>query len=345
MKLLKHQGSLLWLGLLLSLGALFGLSLAIGSVTIPLPDVVKILLGDTSAKPSWRTIIWTFRLPKAIVATLVGAALSASGLQMQTLFQNPLAGPYVLGVSGGASLGVALVVLAGEVLGTGWAIQAISGAGAISIVAAACLGAMSAMAVVILAARYVSNSITLLVVGLLFGYATSALVNILLYLSTPQQIQTYIAWTFGSFASVTWNQIPGFAIVISIGLVGSMLLAKSLNVLLLGTTQAQTLGLNLGRTRFGIIVNVSLLAGVVTAFCGPIAFLGVAVPHLGRSLLRSTNHWQLLPAVMLLGSCLALMADLIAQLPGTQTVIPINSVTALIGTPIITWVILRRRNR
>ncbi len=316
------------------------LSLATGSVSIPLGDVVTVLQGQSPQKPSWSTIILQFRLPKALAAMLAGSALAVSGLQMQTLFQNPLAGPYVLGVSSGASLGVALVVLAADVMGA----QRIALTGSGTTVIAALLGAAGVMGCVVIAANYVRNSVTLLVIGLLFGYLTSAVVNLLLYFSVPEQIQTYLIWTFGSFATVTQKQLPLFLGLVLSGLAIAFAQSKSLNLLLLGESQSRTLGLKLSHIRLIIIGNVSILAGTVTAFCGPIAFLGIAVPHLGRSLLHSADHRRLLPVVMLLGAILALIADLISQLPGGQTVLPLNSITALIGTPIVVWVIVRRQS-
>lgn len=319
---------------------LFCLSLATGSVSIPLQDVVTVLQGQSPQKASWSAIILQFRLPKAITAMLAGSALAVSGLQMQTLFQNPLAGPYVLGVSSGASLGVALAVLATTVMGA----QRIALTGSSTTIIAALLGAAGVMGCVVIAANYVKNSVTLLVIGLLFGYLTSAVVNLLLYFSVPEQIQTYLIWTFGSFATVTQRQLPLFLGLVLTGLAIAFSQSKSLNLLLLGETQARTLGLTLSRVRLLMIGNVSLLAGTVTAFCGPIAFLGIAVPHLGRSLLRSTDHRRLMPVVVLLGAILALIADLVSQLPGRQTILPLNSITALIGTPIVVWVIVRRQS-
>lgn len=319
---------------------LFCLSLATGSVSIPLQDVVTVLQGQSPQKASWSAIILQFRLPKAITAMLAGSALAVSGLQMQTLFQNPLAGPYVLGVSSGASLGVALAVLATTVMG----VQRIALTGSGTTIIAALLGAAGVMGCVVIAANYVKNSVTLLVIGLLFGYLTSAVVNLLLYFSVPEQIQTYLIWTFGSFATVTQRQLPLFLGLVLTGLAIAFSQSKSLNLLLLGETQARTLGLTLSRVRLLMIGNVSLLAGTVTAFCGPIAFLGIAVPHLGRSLLRSTDHRRLMPVVVLLGAILALIADLVSQLPGRQTILPLNSITALIGTPIVVWIIVRRQS-
>ncbi|NJN48956.1 MAG: iron ABC transporter permease [Alkalinema sp. RL_2_19] len=317
---------------------LFTGNLAFGTVTIPLDAVWQSLTGQTPSKLSWATIIWQFRLPKAITAALAGAALSVSGLQMQTLFQNPLAGPSVLGVSAGASFGVAVLVLflQGE---------ALSLLNSLSVVAAASLGAAAVMIPVVVAARLVKQPIALLVLGLLLSYATSGVVNILLYFSVPEQIQSYLIWTFGSFSLVTWSQIPMLVTIITLGLVASLLLSPWLNVLLLGEEQAVSLGLNITQLRVMVIVNVAILTGAITGFCGPIAFLGVAVPHLARNLSLDGDHRVMMPMVMLLGAGLGLFADLVAQLPGQNTVLPLNSVMALIGTPIVIMTILRRYRR
>lgn len=335
----KIAKSNLWSGryliLLIILLLLFSCSLSIGAVSIPIPAVWQVLAGDTHVPASWQTIIWQFRFPKAITATFAGAALAVSGLQMQTLFQNALAGPYVLGLSSGASLGVALLVL-----GTGQA--ALIKTGAWSSVIAASLGAMVVMGLLAMIAPYVKSSISLLVIGLLLSYVTGAGVNILLFFSVPEQIQTYLNWTFGSFTTVTNHQLPWLVGVVASGLLLAMVLSKPLNLLLLGEDRAKSLGLSMTSIRLLITLNVSLLAGVVTAFCGPIAFLGVAVPHLARSLLKTSNLRQLIPMAAILGSMLALIADVLTQLPGTSVSMPLNSVTALLGAPIVIWVILRR---
>lgn len=327
------------IGLLL---AAFLLSLAIGSVTIPLDNVVRILLGGTPDRATWADIIFKFRLPKAIAAVLSGAALAVSGLQMQTLFRNPLAEPYTLGVSSGASLGVAIVMLTAGA--TGSTLMASVGLlGDLGLATAAGLGAAATMLAVLLVARHVQNSITLLILGLMFGYLTSALVNLLIFFSLPERIQSFTLWAAGSFGGVTWSQMRVFVPLLLIGLGIASLLPKSLNALLLGENYARTLGLNVQRVRIGVIVSASLLAGVVTAFCGPIGFLGVAVPHLCRSLFNSADHRILIPTSLLLGGTLALLADLIAQMPGSQYVLPLNVITALFGVPVIVWVILRQR--
>jgi iron complex transport system permease protein len=324
-----------WLGVLLvGVVLIFVLSLAIGSVSIPLPDVLTILLGGTPTKPGWRTIIWQFRFPRSLTAMLAGSALAVSGLQLQTLFCNPLAGPFVLGISSGASLGVAIVVLASQQLGLFY--------GDLGIITAACIGAASVALLVIVVARLVQSAIALLVLGLMFGYATGAMVNILLQLSSAQQVQQFVIWTFGSFGGVTWGQLPLLATGVGIGGAIALISTAALNVMLLGEVQAQSLGVNLARLRLLVLLSSSILAGIVTAFCGPIAFLGVAVPHLCRGVLRTADLRWLLPGVVIVGAGLALVADLLSQILVRSSVLPLNSVTALIGTPILIWVILRR---
>ncbi len=332
--------------LLLSVIAFFVLSLALGSVAIPLPEIVKILLGAEPERATWTSIILRFRLPKALTALLAGAALSVSGLQMQTMFRNPLAGPFVLGINAGASLGVALIILTagagGSLLVSGLSLAGLGLWGDFSLALAASLGAGLVLLLVLLVARRVTTT-TLLVLGLLFGYGASALVSLLLYFSLAERIQAYITWTFGSFAGVTWSQMRVLAPAVFVGLVLAWGSAKPLNALLLGEDYARTLGVSVRRTRTGILLSASLLAGTVTAFCGPIAFLGVAVPHLCRSLFATADHRLLVPTTLLMGGLVALAADLAAALPGSQVVLPLNAVTALLGAPIIAWVILRRQ--
>jgi iron complex transport system permease protein len=331
------------LALLAALVIAFVASLVVGSVSIPLPEVVTVLFGGEPARATWKTIVLDFRLPKALTALLAGAALGVSGLQMQTLFRNPLAEPYVLGVNAGASLGVALVVLAAGT--TGSALMAGLGFGwDVGIVAAACIGAGLVLMLVLLAAQRVQSVMTLLILGLMFGFATSAVVSLLMYFSIAERIQRYIAWTFGSFSGVTWRQMPIFALVIIIGLAGAAALTKSLNAMLLGEAYARSMGLNVRLARLAIIITTALLSGVVTAFCGPIAFLGIAVPHLCRTLFHTSDHRVLIPAAMLMGGLAALTADIIAQAPGSQIVLPLNAITALIGAPIVVWMVLRQRN-
>ncbi|MBD6619856.1 iron ABC transporter permease [Komarekiella sp. 'clone 1'] len=336
--------TIIFLIILVSLILAFLLDLALGSVDIPLNEVVKILLGQEAEKLTWTHIIFKFRLPKALTATLAGAALGVSGLQMQTLFKNPLAGPFVLGISSGASLGVALVVLTASATTP----TLLADLGIISdfgLVIAASLGAASVLGMMLVVSRRVQDTMMLLILGLLFGYATSAIVSILLQFSSKERIQSYIMWTFGSFAGVTWKQLVVLIPVILLSLFLAVLQSKSLNALLLGESYARSLGLTVQKTRFSIITSASILAGAITAFCGPIAFLGVAIPHLCRSLFNTSDHRILIPSVTMMGAILALLADLFSQLAVSQMVLPLNAVTALIGTPVVTWVILRRNSQ
>ncbi|HMN27500.1 MAG TPA: iron ABC transporter permease [Caldilineaceae bacterium] len=320
----------------------FVLSLAIGSVNIPPDNVGRILLGGVPDRATWADIVLKFRLPKALTATLAGAALAVSGLQMQTLFRNPLADPYTLGVSSGASLGVALVILGAGATGT-FLLSGISLLGDLGLATAAGIGAALTMLAVLFVANRLQNTVILLILGVMFGYLASALVSLLIYFSLPERIQSFTLWSAGSFAGVTWSQMRIFAPLLVVGLGLAGLLPKSLNALLLGETYARTLGLNVGRARLGIILSASLLAGTVTAFCGPIGFLGVAVPHLCRGIFNTADHRVLVPTTVFLGAIMALLADLIAQLPGSQYVLPLNVVTSLFGVPVIVWVILRQR--
>lgn len=330
-------------GLLALLGVMFLLALAVGSVSIPLADIVTVLLGGEASKASWTTIVLKFRLPKALTATLVGAALGASGLMMQTFFRNPLAGPFVLGISSGASLGVALVVLSAGTVG-GTLLAGIGLFGDISLAVAAMLGAGLVMILVLLMARRIQSSMTLLVLGVMIGFLTNALVSLLMFFSIPEQIQAYINWTFGSFSDVTWSELRILAPAVLVGLLLVLWLIKPLNALLLGEAYARSLGLNVRRTRIWIVAATAMLAGVVTAFAGPIGFLGIAVPHLCRSLFGTSDHKALVPATIVVGAIVALVAAIIAEVPGSNLVLPLNAIMAVIGAPVVIGVILRRRN-
>lgn len=321
---------------------IFLLDLATGSVVIPLRDLLAILSGGESSKAAWADIVLKFRLPKTLTAALAGAALGVSGLQMQTLFRNPLAGPYTLGISSGASFGVALVMLLAGVTGSAW-LGDLGLGGTLGMALAASLGSALVLLLILLVAHKV-NTMTLLVLGLMFGYATSALVNVLLYFSAAERIQTYVSWTFGSFGGVTWRQLYVLAPLVSTGLLLAFISVKPLNAFLLGETYARSMGVSVKRVRVGVILSAALLAGSVTAFCGPVSFLGVAIPHLCRSLFNTSDHRVVLPAAVLLGGSVAVAADLVAQLPGSQFVLPLNAVTALIGAPVVSWVILHRQN-
>ena len=335
--------AVIMLGLFFLFLIAFGLSLSLGSVHIPLAGLFGVLTGEEVSSPAWAIIVHTIRLPKAITAVLAGAALSVSGLQMQTLFRNPLADPFVLGISAGASLGVAIVVLTVGAVGS-VLIAGMGFLGDLSLAVAAIIGAAAVLGCVLLVSRSVQSVMTLLILGLMFGYATGAFVSILIYFSVPEQIQSYILWTFGSFGSVTWRQMPVLICAIFLGLLLAFLCIKPLNALLLGENYARSMGLNVKRIRLWVLISASVLAGATTAFCGPIAFLGLAVPHLCRSLLHTSDHRVLMPAVTCLGATLALLSDLIAHLPGSQFVLPLNAVTSLIGAPIVIWFILHRKN-
>lgn len=324
-----------------SLLSLFLLTLFLGSVHIPLGEIVGILIGNEPARSVWEKIVLELRLPAACTAILAGLALSISGLQMQTLFRNPLAGPYVLGISSGASLGVAILILATVTLQTlsGFSSTGIS---SLAIVIAATLGASSVMLLITFLAMKVKSTLTLLIVGIMFGYAVSGLVGILIYFSKPDDIQAYLLWSFGSFRGTGWRELKILLPCILIGAIYSIARLKSLNAMLLGDDYAISLGQNLKRTRFEILVSTALLAGSVTAFCGPVAFIGIAIPHLCRALFRQSDHSILIPAVILVGSSMALIANIIAGMPGSDYALPLNAVTSIFGAPVIIWVVIRQ---
>lgn len=327
--------------LALAIFVLFVLSLALGSVHIPAFEALKIIAGLGTEETMWREIILNFRLPKALTAILVGAALGISGLQMQTFFRNPLAGPFVLGISSGASLGAALLILGGFSLGIHQlGPQLFAGAQVI----AAAAGALLVMLAVISVARSLRDAMSLLIVGLMFSSTTGALVSIMQYFSQAEDIQAYMLWSFGSLGGLGWEEMQVFAPIIVIGLLISFVSAKQLNMLLLGEQYARSMGLNIKRARFTIILSTCLLAGTVTAFCGPIAFIGIAVPHMVRMLFPTSDHLLLIPLVCLMGAGSMLLCDLIAQLPGSASLLPINAVTSLVGGPIVIWIIVSKRN-
>ena len=333
--------SLQLLLMLTTLGCLLLLSLALGSVAIPLEEILSALVTGESEQQAWTQIVLKFRLPKTLTAMLAGMALGVSGLLMQTYFRNPLAEPFVLGVSSGASLGVALVVLSSGSAG----VAMLAGAdltGDLLLSAAAGLGAAITMTLVLMVALRVRSNLTLLIMGLMFGYMVSALVSLLLYFARPERIQAYINWTFGSFGGVTASQLPILAAIVAGGLALAASLIKPLNALLLGEDYARSMGINLGRTRLGIVLATALLVSAVTAFCGPIAFIGIAVPHLCRGILRSSDHRLLLPATCLVGGIVAIAAAIIAELPGHNLVLPLNVITALLGAPVVIAVIVRQ---
>jgi iron complex transport system permease protein len=330
---------------LLGLVALgFVLDIALGSVRIPLPAVVDILLGQPTDTPAWEFIVRQIRLPKALTALVVGSGLAVSGLQMQTLFRNPLAGPSALGLTAGAGLGVAAVMLASGSVAGGFAIRALGVAASWALVLAATTGAALVMALVLLLSARLRDNVVMLIVGLMIASVTGAIVSLWQYFSAPEQIQDYLLWTFGSLGGVVGSHLMVLTTVVAGGLVLAFASAKSLNALLLGENYARSMGLAVKRSRTMLILSTSLLAGAITAFCGPIGFVGIAVPHLTRGLLRTADHRVLLPGACLVGAALTLGCDCLAQLPGSQTALPINVVTSLLGAPVVLWVVLRRQN-
>ncbi len=333
---------LLLLPLLVALA--FVLDLGTGTVAIAPDQVLAILLGHAPQRPGWQSIVLLFRLPKAIAAAAAGMALALSGLMMQTLFRNPLAGPSVLGISSGASLGVALVVL-GTAMGQRGArlIEGLGAGGNLGLVTASALGAVLVLAAILVAARFVDNVMTLLIIGLLGGLALNSVVSVLIHFSRPELVQAYLSWTFGSFGNVTWREMRIFLPVLLVCSLLSLLVGKPLNGLLLGETYARSMGLGFLGVRLAVIGLTAMLVGCVTAYCGPVAFIGIAVPHLARAAAATSDHRILLPVSGALGAVVALVADLLAQLPGSAAVLPLNAVTALIGSPVIIWFILRRQ--
>lgn len=330
--------SLFYLLSVLLVALLFLLDIRYGTVSIPLPEVLQTLAGREASQQSWEVIIRDFRLPKAITAVLAGSGLAVAGLLMQTLFRNPLAGPFVLGISNGASLGVALLVMGGSA----WLPPFLQG-GAWGTALAAVAGSGLVLALVLLVSVKIRDSVSLLIVGLMVGSATGAIVSVLQYFSQAEVVQAYLIWTFGSLGGTTPGQLQVLAVVVLLGLLLALAAQKQLNTFLLGEDYARGLGVSVKRYRFLVIVSTCLLAGSVTAFCGPIAFVGLAVPHICRALLRTSSHSVLLPGVCLLGSALMLACDLVAQLPGQQQTLPINAVTALVGAPVVIWVVMRSR--
>ncbi len=328
--------------LVLLLAALFFTDLLIGSVNIPLKESLQILLGNKS-NPTLAFILNDFRMPKAITAMLVGAGLSITGLIMQTLFRNPLAGPYVLGISSGASLGVALFTMATSLISGGAAIFLLKSSW--GLVLAAIAGASLVMLLTVLVSMRIKDSVSLLIVGIMFGSITGAVVTVLQYFSDPNIVHNYLIWTFGSLSGVTWAQVYVMLCIFIPGLLISFLLVKNLNAILLGENYAQSVGVDTKRLRIIIIALTSLIAGSLTAFVGPIGFVGVAVPHISRFGLNTSDHKKLMPVVALTGATLMLLFDIISQLPGSQSTLPINAVTAIFGAPVVIWVIFRSKTK
>ncbi len=325
---------------------MFIINVAVGSVSIPMADVMHIILGmevsDIQMGEIWSNIVFKSRIPQAMTAIICGAGLSVAGLEMQTVFRNPLAGPSVLGVSSGASLGVALLVLLSGTIG-GTAMSRMGLYGNVALTAGAALGALAVMAIIAAVARKVKGNVTLLIVGVMIGYIANAFIGVMKYFSVAEDVHTYTIWGLGSFSRVSAGQINLFALLMAILLPFAMLLVKTLNLLLLGENYARNLGLNVERARVLVILSSGLIVAICTAFCGPVSFIGLAVPHLCRGLFRTSDHRILMPASMLLGAMLALVCNLIARMPGAEGALPVNSVTSLIGAPVVIWVLFRKK--
>jgi iron complex transport system permease protein len=317
---------------------LWGLNLSLGAVAIPIGDIWARVLGEPFPKNSWETIMIGYRLPKALTAILAGINLSISGLQMQTYFRNPLAGPYVLGVSSGAGLGVALTLMAGAALG--WNFTMMGDGWALFISAA--LGSIGVLVVVSITAWKVKDSMTLLIVGLMFGSLASALVALLAYFSEAERLKLYTVWSLGSLGATSWPQLQLFGLATLVGLLPVFILTKSFNAMLLGENYARSLGIKVNGLKWAMILSTGLLTGCTTAFCGPIAFIGIAVPHIARLVLHTTDHKVLFPGSALLGAIILLSCDTLGQLPGSAHSLPINAITSLLGAPIVIWLILKR---
>jgi iron complex transport system permease protein len=338
----SKRETLILVGLVAMLGIVFLLSLALGSTSISLRRVVTALLGASSDDAS-AVVVRTIRLPRSVTAMLAGAALGIAGLQMQTLFGNPLADPFALGISSGASLGVALVVL-GSGYGAEAAFDSAMGMrGDALITVAAIIGAALVLGLVVIVSSLIANPTTVLILGLMFGYAVSAIVTVLVGASQPERLQQWAQWGFGSFSGVTWHRLQLFGPLTFFGVLIASATTKQLNALLLGERYARSMGLAVRRARLLTMLGASVLGAVVTAFCGPISFLGIAVPHLCRGLLLTSDHRVLVPAVVLMGSAAALVAQIVSLLPGSAGVLPLNAVTALMGAPVVVAVLLRSR--
>jgi iron complex transport system permease protein len=322
------------------MGCLFLINVSLGSVSIPLKEVFNSLTGGATSKETWHYIIVNYRLPKAIAAILVGMGLSISGLLMQTLFRNPLAGPYVLGLSSGASLGVAAVILGAAFLPQWLTTLMLSSYG---IVLASSLGSFLVLMAVLAVSYRLRDTMAILIVGLMFGSLTSAIVGTLTYFSTAEQLQKFTFWSLGNLGNLSWTSIGILFLCVLVGLFLSLFSIKPLNALLLGENYARSLGLNYKRTRLIIIFATSVLAGSITAFAGPIAFIGLAVPHIAKLVFQTSNHTILFWSTLLFGASIMLICDSISQVPGGDITLPINAVTSVFGAPIVIWLLVRKR--
>ncbi len=314
------------------------LNISFGSVNIPFKSVVLGVFNSDNLTNNWLYIIQNYRLPKTATAILVGSGLSISGLLMQTLFKNPLAGPFVLGISSGASLGVAILILGAGIFG----LQAFVLSN-FSLVIASSFGAFLVLFVVLIVSKNIRNTTSILIIGLMFGSLTSAIISVLAYFSSAEQLQQFMFWSFGSLGNLTWQELQLFCIVYLIAIISLLFLLKPLNTLLLGENYAKSLGVNLKKTRTNIILITAILTGIITAFSGPIAFIGLAVPHLAKMFFNTSNHKILIPASFLIGSIVMLFSDTIAQMPNSAYTLPINAITSIFGAPVVIWLLIRKR--
>jgi len=329
--------SLLFLGLIF----LFFVNISLGSITIPFKEIYTSLTGGQASKSTWEYIIINYRLPKAITAVLVGMGLSISGLLMQTLFRNPLAGPYVLGLSSGASLGVAFVILGASVLPSFLSVILLSPYG---IVLASTLGSSTVLLLVLLVSQQLRDTMAILIVGLMFGSFTSAIVGVLTYFSSAEQLQKFTFWSMGNLGNLSWSSILILSICVLVGLFLSLLSIKPLNALLLGENYAKSMGLNFNKARLIIILATSILAGSITAYAGPIAFIGLAVPHIAKLVFQTSNHTILFWSTLLFGAAIMLICDVVSQMPGMEITLPINAITSILGAPVVIWLLVRKRS-
>lgn len=332
----------LFISIIIGIAILFLLDLRLGSVAIPFDAIMEMLQGEPTKK-SWEYILTDFRLPKAITACLVGAGVSITGLQMQTLFRNPLADTSILGIGHGASLGVAIFVLAPNIL-PGLLPSSVHN-NYWGLIIASIIGAFAVLSVVSTVATWMRDIVSLLIIGVMLGFITGSLVSILQYFSDPETIQSFLIWTFGSLSGTTWTQLHFLIPIVSVGLFISLLLPKSMNAMLLGENYAKSVGINVNTTRIILVLLTGLITGTLTAFVGPIAFLGIAVPHVARLVFKTANHRVLIPSTMLLGILLMLCCDIISQLPGSNQTLPINSVTSVLGAPIVIFIIVKNRRK
>ena len=319
---------------------LFAGNLLVGSVSIPPADVFRILLGGEGEKASWSFILWESRLPQALTALLCGGALAVCGLMLQTAFKNPLAGPSILGINAGASLGVAFVML---LFGGSITAGAFSLSGFFSVLLGAFIGAMLIMVLILFFSTLIKSNIMLLITGIMIGYIASSAIALLNFFATAEGVHSYLVWGMGNFGGVSLEQLPAFSLLTVVGLLVAVMLIKPLNALLLGPRYAENLGVNIRRVRNFLLLATGLLTAVTTSFCGPISFIGLAVPHLARLMLGTSNHNSLMPVTLLAGGALALLCNLICVLPGESGVIPLNAVTPILGAPVIIYVIINQR--